>query len=106
MLQPNILTLEDVFLKIITGEHEMKQALSEEQKKNIATAVDIHDKVDAAAGDLREVLEGIEAKKKAEAAAAEENAAEEETAEADEVSETEETSEAETDAEENKGDEE
>ena len=107
MLQPNILTLEDVFLKIITGEHEMKQALSEEQKKNIATAVDIHDKVDAAAGDLREVLEGIEAKKKAEAAAAEEeNASEEETAEAEEVSETEETSEAETDAEENKGDEE
>ena len=107
MLQPNILTLEDVFLKIITGEHEMKQALSEEQKKNIATAVDIHDKVDAAAGDLREVLEGIEAKKKAEAAAAEEeNASEEETAEADEVSETEETSEAETEAEENKGDEE
>ncbi|MBR6836236.1 MAG: hypothetical protein IKM72_09590, partial [Oscillospiraceae bacterium] len=83
------------------------QALSEEQKKNIATAVDIHDKVDAAAGDLREVLEGIEAKKKAEAAAAEEeNASEEETAEADEVSETEETSEAETEAEENKGDEE
>ncbi|MBP1568358.1 MAG: ATP-binding cassette domain-containing protein [Oscillospiraceae bacterium] len=106
MLQPNILTLEDVFLKIITGEHEMKQALSEEQKKNIATAVDIHDKVDAAAGDLREVLEGIEAKKKAEAAAAEEENASEETAEAEEVSETEETSEAETEAEENKGDEE
>jgi len=105
MLQPNILTLEDVFLKIITGEHEMKQALSEEQKKNIATAVDVKEKVDTAAEDLREVLEGIEAKKKAEAAAAEE-AASEETAEAPEVSETEKTSEAETDAEENKGDEE
>ena len=105
MLQPNILTLEDVFLKIITGEHEMKQALSEEQKKNIATAVDVKEKVDTAAEDLREVLEGIEAKKKAEAAAAEETASEE-TAEAAEVSETEKTSEAETDAEENKGDEE
>lgn len=100
MLQPNILTLEDVFLKIITGEHELKQALSEEQKKNIAEAVDKKEKVDAAAEDLRTVLEGIEAKKKAEAAAAEE------AAEAEESAETAETSEAESDSEENKGDEE
>ena len=100
MLQPNILTLEDVFLKIITGEHELKQALSEEQKKNIAEAVDKKEKVDAAADDLRTVLEGIEAKKKAEAAAAEE------AAEAEESAETAETSEAESDSEENKGDEE
>lgn len=100
MLQPNILTLEDVFLKIITGEHELKQALSEEQKKNIAEAVDKKEKVDAAADDLRTVLEGIEAKKKAEAAAAEE------AAEAEDTSETSETSEAESDSEENKGDEE
>ncbi len=105
MLQPNILTLEDVFLKIITGEHELKQALSEEQKKNIAEAVDKKEKVDAAAEDLRTVLEGIEAKKKAEAAAAEEADAEE-TAEAEDTSETAETSEAESDSEENKGDEE
>jgi ABC-2 type transport system ATP-binding protein len=105
MLQPNILTLEDVFLKIITGEHELKQALSEEQKKNIAEAVDKKEKVDAAAEDLRTVLEGIEAKKKAEAAAAEEADAEE-TAEAEESAETAETSEAESDSEENKGDEE
>ncbi|MBQ5988184.1 MAG: ATP-binding cassette domain-containing protein [Oscillospiraceae bacterium] len=105
MLQPNILTLEDVFLKIITGEHELKQALSEEQKKNIAEAVDKKEKVDAAAEDLRTVLEGIEAKKKAEAAAAEEADAEE-TAEAEGTSETSETSEAESDSEENKGDEE
>ena len=100
MLQPNILTLEDVFLKIITGEHELKQALSEEQKKNIAEAVDKKEKVDAAADDLRTVLEGIEAKKKAEAAAAEE------AAEAEDTSETSETSEAESNSEENKGDEE
>ena len=105
MLQPNILTLEDVFLKIITGEHELKQALSEEQKKNIAEAVDKKEKVDAAAEDLRTVLEGIEAKKKAESAAAEEADAEE-TAEAEESAETAETSEAESDSEENKGDEE
>ncbi|WP_081850112.1 ABC transporter ATP-binding protein [Ruminococcus sp. HUN007] len=105
MLQPNILTLEDVFLKIITGEHEMKQALSEEQKQNIAKAVDVKGKVDAAAGDLREVLEGIEAKKKAEASAAEEDTAEE-TAAAPEVSETDENSEAESDSEEKEGDEE
>ena len=100
MLQPNILTLEDVFLKIITGEHELKQALSEEQKKNIAEAVDKKEKVDAAADDLRTVLEGIEAKKKAEAAAAKE------AAEAEKSAETAETSEAESDSEENKGDEE
>ena len=95
MLQPNMLTLEDVFLKIVTGEHDLKQALSEEQKKNIAASVDVKAKTDAAADELRTVLEGIEAKKKAEAAAAE----------AEKTSETEE-SEAENAAEENKGDEE
>jgi len=61
MLQPNMLTLEDVFLKIITGEHEMKQALSETQEKNVAAVVDANQKTEAAAEELRTVLEGIKA---------------------------------------------
>lgn len=89
MLQPNILTLEDVFLKIITGEHEMKQVLSEQQEKNVAESVDLKVKVDAASDELRTVLEGIEAKKKAEAEAAAEAESDSENAadEAADVSE-------------------
>ena len=59
MLQPNMLTLEDVFLKIVTGEHEMREALSEEQQQKIAHAVEVNDKINEAANQLKEVLEGM-----------------------------------------------
>ena len=65
MLQPNMLTLEDVFLKIVTGEHEMRQALTENQEKNVAKVVEANEKIDAAAEELRTVLEGIDAERKA-----------------------------------------
>jgi len=75
MLQPNMLTLEDVFLKIITGEHEMREALSEQEKQKVAAAVDANEKVNEAAKQLREVLEGMDAEKKK--ALSEQNAADE-----------------------------
>ena len=71
MLQPNMLTLEDVFLKIVTGEHEMRQALTENQEKNVAKVVEVNEKIDAAAEELRTVLEGIDAERKAKAEEAE-----------------------------------
>ncbi|MDD6082476.1 MAG: ATP-binding cassette domain-containing protein [Oscillospiraceae bacterium] len=71
MLQPNMLTLEDVFLKIVTGEHEMRQALTENQEKNVAKVVEANEKIDAAAEELRTVLEGIDAERKAKAEEAE-----------------------------------
>ncbi len=94
MLQPNMLTLEDVFLKIVTGEHEMRQALTDNQAKNIAGLVDAAEKTEAAAEELRTVLEGIEAEKKAKAAA-EAEAAEDTSA----ISEAEENEEKEGDEE-------
>lgn len=74
MLQPNMLTLEDVFLKIVTGEHEMRQALTENQEKNVAKIVEANEKIDAAAEELRTVLEGIDAQRKAKAKAESEEA--------------------------------
>ena len=71
MLQPNMLTLEDVFLKIVTGEHEMRQALTENQEKNVAKVVEANEKIDAAAEELRTVLEGIDEERKAKAEEAE-----------------------------------
>ena len=71
MLQPNMLTLEDVFLKIVTGENEMRQALTENQEKNVAKVVEANEKIDAAAEELRTVLEGIDAERKAKAEEAE-----------------------------------
>ena len=71
MLQPNMLTLEDVFLKIVTGEHEMRQALTENQEKNVAKVAEANEKIDAAAEELRTVLEGIDAERKAKAEEAE-----------------------------------
>ena len=71
MLQPNMLTLEDVFLKIVTGEHEMRQAPTENQEKNVAKVVEANEKIDAAAEELRTVLEGIDAERKAKAEEAE-----------------------------------
>ncbi len=95
MLQPNMLTLEDVFLKIITGEHEMKHALSEQNEKNVADIVDAARKTDAAAEELRTVLEGIEKEKKAKAAAEAEASESEKAEENAEGGETEEKGDAE-----------
>ena len=78
MLQPNMLTLEDVFLKIVTGEHEMRQALTENQEKNVAKVVEANEKIDAAAEELRTVLEGIDAERKAKAEEAEKDASDSE----------------------------
>lgn len=64
MLQPNTLTLEDVFIKIVTGEHEMHEALSDEEREKLAAVVDTNQKIDEAKEKLREVLEGTVQKKK------------------------------------------